>query len=257
LIALALPRPWVQGLTAGLRTTALRPLVLLQTRAAQDFTARFRLTTIQRQRDSLALAVQEHAAVRQENANLRSLIGLRQRLSRPYVGAEVLHRPTATDARMLLVGAGTSGGVEAFAAVVTADGLLGVVWSAGAGASSVMTWAHPEFRASAVTGDGAVSGMVQPSAVVEGRQPLLQLRGVALRDSLPLGTIVYTSGLGGVFPRGVPIGSVSAVGREEMGYERIYQLRPFVNPGLVSHVLLLTAPRDSLFLALPGGGEGP
>jgi rod shape-determining protein MreC len=232
-------------------------MVMLQARAAEDFTARFRLTTIQQQRDSFALQVQAQAALRQENDNLRALITMRQRLSQPYVAAEVLHRPSATDERMLLVSAGAAEGASPFTAVVTADGLLGVVWSVGQGASSVMTWAHPEFRASAVTGDGAVSGMVQASAEVQGRQPLLQLRGVAMRDSLALGTVVYTSGLGGVFPRGVPIGTVAAVGLEEMGYERIYQLRPFVNPGRVSHVLLLTAPRDSVFLTVPGGGDGP
>jgi rod shape-determining protein MreC len=91
---------------------------------------------------------------------------------------------------------------------------------------------------------------------MEGRQPLLELRGVALRDSLALGTTVFTSGLGGVFPRGIPIGTVARIGRDELGYERVYLIRPFVNPGVVSHVLILTAPRDSTFLPLPGG-EGP
>lgn len=257
LVALALPRPWVQGLTSALRSTALRPMVVLQSRAAEDFTARFRLTEIQQERDSLALIVAGQASVLRENANLASLIALRQRLPRPYVAAEVLHRPASTEGRMLLIGVGRSVGVDSFAAVVTAEGLLGMVWNAGASASSVMTWAHPEFRASAVTGDGRVLGLVQASPALEGRQALIELRGVAIRDSLAIGTVVYTSGLGGVFPRGIPIGTVSQIGKDELGYERVYQVRPFVNPGIVSHVLVLTAPRDSIFLQLPGGGEGP
>ncbi len=256
LIALVLPRQWAQGLTATLRTTAFRPMVILQDRAAEDLTARFRLKGIQQQRDSLALAIQQQGALRQENDNLRSLVTLRQRLARPYVAAEVLHRPASTEGRMLLVGAGTTVGVDSFAAVVTAEGLLGAIWNAGPTSSSVMTWVHPEFRASAVTGDGRVLGLVQPSPAMEGRQPLLELRGVALRDSLTIGTTVFTSGLGGVFPRGIPIGTVAKIGRDELGYERVYLIRPFVNPGIVSHVLILTAPRDSMFLPLPGG-EGP
>lgn len=256
LIALALPRSWAQGLTAALRSTAFRPMVALQTRAAEDLTARFRLKGIQQQRDSLALVIQQQGALRQENDNLRSLVELRQRLVHPYVAAEVLHRPASTEGRMLLVGAGTAVGVDSFAAVVTSDGLLGAVWNAGPRTSSVMTWSHPEFRASAVTGDGRVLGLIQPSPAMEARQPLLELRGVALRDSLTIGTKVYTSGLGGVFPRGIPIGVVARIGRDELGYERVYLVRPFVNPGVVSHVLILTAPRDSTFLPLPGG-EGP
>lgn len=257
LVAMALPRPWVQGLITSLRQTALRPIVMLQERATEDFSARFRLRGIQGQHDSLALRLQEEATLLQENANLRALLDLRPRLPRPYLAAEVLHRPTLTDSRMLLIGVGKRVGVDSFAAVVTAEGLLGTVWSVGQHASSVMTWAHPEFRASAVTAEGGVLGVIQPSSVLANQQPLLELRGVALRDSLPLGTIVYTSGLGGVFPRGIPIGTVSEVGQDELGYERIYQVRPFVNPGAVWHVLVLTAPRDSVFLPIPGGVETP
>ncbi len=257
LIAMALPQPWVQGLTTSIRRTALRPLVFLEERAKEDYSARFRLQGIQAQRDSFALEVQGHVTLGRENDNLRALLALRPRLSRPYLPAEVLHRPTLTDSRMLLIGVGTRVGVDSFAAVVTADGLLGTVWSVGPNASSVMTWSHPEFRASAVTAEGGVLGLVQPSSVLENQQPLLELRGVALRDSLALGTIVYTSGLGGVFPRGIPIGTVSAVGQDELGYERIYQVRPFVNPGAVWHVLVLTAPRDSVFLPIPGGEVTP
>lgn len=257
LVAMALPRPWVQGLSTTLRQTAIRPLVILEQQAKEDYSARFRLRHIQAQRDSLALRLQGEATLAAENGNLRALLDLRPRLPRPYLPAEVLHRPTQTDARMLLIGVGAGVGVDSFAAVVTAEGLLGTVWSVGRHASSVMTWSHPEFRASAVTADGEVLGLIQPTSVLENRQPLLELRGVALRDSLALGTAVYTSGLGGVFPKGIPIGVVSAIGQDELGYERVYQIRPFVNPGAVWHVLVLTTPRDSIFLPLPAGPELP
>jgi rod shape-determining protein MreC len=63
---------------------------------------------------------------------------------------------------------------------------------------------------------------------------------VAYRDSVPAGTLVLTSGLGGVYPRGIPIGRVRGVRREELGWERVYEVLPLVNPGTVSHVLVLT-----------------
>jgi rod shape-determining protein MreC len=69
-----------------------------------------------------------------------------------------------------------------------------------------MTWAHPEFRASAYAVPGDVFGIVAPSVQISGSEMLLQLRGVAYRDSVPTGTAVVTSGLGGVYPPGLPVG---------------------------------------------------
>lgn len=251
LLALAMPRPWSSALVASIRRTVLSPLVLAQNRAEQDRTARFALEDIQRSRDSLAQVVLATAAVRQENDNLRGLLGLRARIARPYVTTEILHRPTPVDPRMLLLGDGANNGLQLFDPVVTADGLLGFVWSVGRVSAAALTWRHPEFRASAVTGDGRVLGIVAPTNPGPGDQVLLQLRGVALRDSLPIGTVVYTAGLGGVYPRGIPIGTVRQVGTDALGYERLYLVVPFVNPGSASHAIVITTPRDSVFLPLP------
>jgi rod shape-determining protein MreC len=104
-----------------------------------------------------------------------------------------------------------------------------------------MTWAHPEFRVSGVTEDGAVLGIVAPWPNTDPSETFLELRGVAFRDTVPTGTMVMTSGLGGVYPRGIPIGRVAGVRKEELGWERIYRLAPLANPGRVSHVLVLIA----------------
>jgi rod shape-determining protein MreC len=209
------------------------------------------LAAIQFSRDSLAQLVLQTASVREENDNLRGLMELQARVVRPFVAAEILHRPTPVDPRMLLLGGGEKRGVAAFDPVVTAEGLVGYVWSVGPASAAALTWQHPEFRASAVTGDGRVLGIVSPTTPSDGGHVILQLRGVALRDSLELGTVVYTAGLGGVYPRGIPIGTVREVALDALGYERIYFVWPFVNPGSASHVSVITAPRDSVFLPLP------
>ena len=68
---------------------------------------------------------------------------------------------------------------------------------------------------------------------------MLELRGVPYRDTVSAGTLVVTTGLGGIYPRGVPIGRVIGVAREQRGWERIYLVRPAVNLGATAHVLLL------------------
>ena len=251
LVALVLPDSWSQALAAGVRRTVLRPIVLMSEKGRANNEARFRLVGIERSRDSLALLVQGTAITRRENDNLRSLIALRQRIAHPYVAAEVLHRALPTDQRTLLIGGGSIDGVTEFDPVVSPEGLLGYVWRTGPRSAVVMTWSHPDFRASAVTSDAAVLGVIMAAPAPDGRQPMLQLTGVPFRDSLPLGTEVFTAGLGGVYPRGIPVGKVVSAEIDPFGYERVYRVMPFANPGTASHVLVLTAPRDSLFLELP------
>ena len=98
--------------------------------------------------------------------------------------------------------------------------------------SVVMTWAHPEFRVSAFTVTGNAAGVVAPSPSNAGGEGALEFRGVPYRDSVPVGTLVLSSGLGGVYPKGIPVGTVTGVVREQAGWERVYRLLPAANPGL-------------------------
>src|SRR5687767_725231 len=107
LAALFAPGRLTLGLAEVLRDTVLAPVVWLQERAEEGRTSRARLRAITAQRDSAAFVAQTLPALTVENEGLRALLGLSRRLRAPYVPAEVLHQAQATDARMLLLGAGT------------------------------------------------------------------------------------------------------------------------------------------------------
>lgn len=241
LAALLSPHAWTDPVAGWIRQTALRPLVLVQQRAEEGRTSRARLLEAMAERDSTAVLARDLAGLAGENSELRRLLGL-QATGRGtgFVAAEVLHQPLPTDGHTLLLSAGKEDGVQGFMPLVAGQGLLGVVARADANSSIAYTWAHSEFRVSAVTENGAVLGIVAPSQHPDPSLVVLEFRGVAYRDSVPAGTLVLTSGLGGVYPRGIPIGRVRGVRREELGWERVYEVLPLVNPGTVSHVLVLT-----------------
>ena len=130
------------------------------------------------------------------------------------------------------------------------EGLIGVVLSVAERTSIVMTWAHPEFRVSAFTVAGNAAGVVAPSRRGAARAAL-EFRGVPYRDSVPVGTLVLSSGLGGVYPKGIPVGTVTGVVREQAGWERVYRLLPAANPGSAAHVLILVAPQRRSCACVP------
>ena len=249
IVGLFSPMSWTYGLADALRRTALAPLVWLQARAEEGRTSRMRFRRVTAQRDSAAYLAQFLPSLRAENERLRQLLKLSHRLTTTYVSAEVLHQPHATDGRTLLLSAGGRQGVAPFNPVVAPEGLIGMVLSVTPQSSIAMSWAHPEFRVSAFTVGGNALGVVAPSAEGRNAEGLLELRGVPYRDSVPLGTLVLSSGLGGVFPKGIPVGTVTGTLREEAGWERVYRLRPAANPGSAAHVLILVGTRSGADLA--------
>ena len=256
-VGLFSPANWGLGVADALRETVLAPLVWLQARAEEGRTSRVRLRTVTAERDSAAYVAQGIPSLLAENEHLRQLLALSHRLSAPYVAAEVLHQAQATDSRTLLLSAGSIQGIAPFDPVVAPEGLIGVVLSVARRTSVVMTWAHPEFRVSAFTVTGNASGVVAPSAsAITSVDGALEFRGVPYRDSVPPGTLVLSSGLGGVYPKGIPVGTVTGVMREQEGWERVYRLRAAANPGAAAHVLILvTPPNADLARAFPSDSE--
>ncbi len=235
--------------TGLIRQSVLRPFLWMQLRAEQSRTSRSTFERLRAERDSAAYAAQFLPSLRSENQRLRDLLRLGARLPVPYVAADVLHQSLPTDGRTLILSVGREAGVKEFDPVVSAEGLLGVIREVGTSSSIAMTWAHPDFRASAFALPGEVFGVIAPSLQVTSSDQLLQLRGVAIRDSVPDGTMVVTSGLGGVYPQGIPVGQVVGQAREETGWERIYLVRPAANPENAAQVLVL---RNASGAAVPG-----
>lgn len=240
--ALSLPEQWRDPLAQTLRSVQA-PFLFLQRQTELLTAARLRYDNVVAQRDSAALAAAFLPELRSENARLRTLLGLSARLGGGYVSAEILHQPEPTNPLSFIVTAGRREGVRPLAAVVSPEGLVGLVASVDEHTSVVLSWAHPEFRASAIATDGSVVGIAAPHGAEGPYVWLLELQGVLYRQQVPAGTVIMTSGLGGVFPRGIPIGLVVGPAGEEKGWGRTYLVRPVVHPAELSHVMILTTPR--------------
>jgi rod shape-determining protein MreC len=96
-----------------------------------------------------------------------------------------------------------------------------------------------------MSADGAAFGIIYPHGTrgTGTDAYMLELRGVPTRVTLRPGAILYTSGLGGTFPRGIVIGSVLQELKTAEVWTRTYLVRPAVTPSHVTTVLVLTAQR--------------
>ncbi len=247
LIMVVLPAKSREPIASALRRTVVAPLVGLQAGAERWRSAW--VSTEQRRisADSVAMRAVKAQALLLENDQLRKIIGLGTRLEWGFVPAEALHstEPSEDVVRTMTLTAGSTAGIKEYSPVVAPEGLVGTIQSADPTMSIAILYTHPDFRASAMSADGSAFGIMYPHA---GRGTgsdayMLELRGVPTRVTLKPGSILYTSGLGGTYPRGIAIGSVVQEIKTTEVWTRTYLVRPAVTPSRVTTVLVLTAQR--------------
>jgi len=266
LLAVNLPSLVQQRVSETIQATALRPFFFLQTALAQARLRGENTVRLQDQMDSLASVVAAQTTLAEENRRLRELLEMEPRDPLQFVHANAIRSGTAGSESMFLLDVGSEDGVEEGDAVLVRHGkvgLVGVIQGVNPNTSMALDWSHPDFRASAMSKDGLVYGLV---AAVRGRfreEDRLLLNGVPFYDDLAPGTLITTSGLGGVFPRGLPIGNVLEKFDDEGGWRKSYWIRPVSETGSITHVLVLvgdslpglvTPPSDSGEVEEGGGG---
>jgi rod shape-determining protein MreC len=250
LAARALPNTMRDPVATGMRRSFLAPLVLLQERAEKGRQSLLSADAKQTYLDSLSLGSMKAGSLEGENDRLRKLMGLGSRLRWGFVPAEALHGRGVRDETTVILSAGSRAGVSRFSPVIAPEGLVGVVDQVDPTMSHAMLWTHPDFRVSAMSPDGSAFGIAQAHLTGATGGYLLELRGVPFRATLKPGSVIVSSGWGGVWPRGIPVGTVLQEIKTSEGWARTYLLRPAVNPADVYSVMILR--RDRVAKGLDG-----
>lgn len=248
LVLVNLPATRQQQVASVLRTTVLRPFVWTRETLAEAEVRRAESARLQALLDSMVAVSTSRTHLREENRRLRELLSLSRRIGPSWIGASAIRSGTRGSESMFQLDVGSRDGVEVNAPVITRQGLVGVIREVGDGTALGMDWTDPEFGASAMSADGVTYGLVESRRGDLREEDRLQFNGTAFQTSLERGTLVLTSGLGGVYPRGIPVGRVTELAEEDAGWLKSYWLEPMVDPGSVTHVLVATdlrhLPRD-------------
>jgi rod shape-determining protein MreC len=250
LAARALPNTMRDPVATGMRRTFLAPLVMLQERSEKGRQSLLAADAKQSYLDSLSLNAMKAGSLESENDRLRKLIGLGSRIRTGFVPAEALHGRGIRDETTVILSAGSRAGVTRLSPVIAPEGLVGVVDQVDPTMSHAMLWTHPDFRVSAMTPDGTAFGIAQAHLTGATGGYLIELRGVPFRATLKPGALIVSSGWGGVWPRGIPVGTVLEEIKTSESWARTYLLRPAVNPADVYSVMILR--RERLAKGLDG-----
>ncbi len=179
--------------------------------------------------------LQRAAADRQALVQLKRLVNVRDRARRVIGTARIVSATSGSVVRSAMIAAGRNDGVVPGLPVISAQGLIGRTIEAGAISARVLLLADPASRIPVM-----IVRTGQAALVVGTNSPALELRDLVGADvPLRAGDRLVTSGDGGVFPPGVPVGTViSAVEPPKV--------RPAANPVGAGFVTI-----EAAFMPLP------
>ncbi len=180
----------------------------------------------------------QSAAIARENDQLRTLLNWQRQTPWKLKLANVVMRDPANWWRTVQIDLGSRDGITNDLPVITSEGLVGRVSSVSYTKSQVVLIGDGNCRVSAVVENTARDmGVIIASGPVD--TSLVQLTYLASGANLKAGQNVFTSGLGGVFPKGIPIGQIVDARPVEYGLYTEARVKLNVNLGSLEQVYVL------------------
>jgi len=183
--------------------------------------------------------------VLQENHRLRELVGFQEREEMDLVDAKVVARDASGWFNTVTLNRGYQDGIEVEMSVVTPDGLTGMISSVSARSSQAILITNPRFAASAMVQRSRDSGSL---GIIEGQaddQPMLKMINLPPDANIQPGDTIVTSGMGGVFPKGLFVGEVEKVDVDQHGLVKYAEVKSSVNVNRLEEVMIVTSEVNS------------
>ena len=168
-----------------------------------------------------------------DNAQLRELLNVAERSGLDVQLAPILDIDLDPVKQRLVLDAGTREGVHVGQAVIDAGGLMGQVISVTGGTSTVLLLTDPDHAVPVTVARNGVR------LIVYGRGDTLELRDIPLSAGVEVGDEIVTSGLGGRFPAGFPVGTITGLRPDDTHAFLVGELKPAAQLDRGRDVLLL------------------
>jgi rod shape-determining protein MreC len=197
---------------------------------------------------SLVIRMEEY---RQENERLSALLDLKDAYRLDSVAARVISTSSDSWNRVLTINKGSIAGFEVGMPVLSANGLIGQIESVSPASSVVRLITDETSGVSAFLQSSRTEGVLTGS--VDG---VLYLEYIPLSVAVEPGDAVITSGAGGIYPKGIPIGEVATVKSSDSDVYKTITVKPITRVTTYEEVLVLIGSEAEIGIPETDAGEG-
>ncbi len=184
-------------------------------------------------------ALNRCAEIELANDRFRRLLGFEATISQKMVAARVVGKDPSAWSKTIIVDKGTGNGIRSGAPVVVSEGVVGVVVDASLRFAKVLLLVDPNSAVDALVQKTRARGIVKG-----GGAGYLMFDYVLRKHDIGVGDTVVTSGLDGVFPKGLRVGRVSEVVKLNAGIFQKVSVTPYVDYEILEEVFILPAPTE-------------
>ncbi len=192
---------------------------------------------LRRELHELKLQVNRYREADLANQRLRALLNFKKSIATPLLPAELVSFDPSGWFQTILIDKGSSDGVAQDMAVVSAEGLMGRVIGVSSRHAKVLL---------ILDANSAVDALIQRSRVrgvlVGLGRDLCLLKYVQRNEDVQVGDQVISSGMGGVFPKGLLLGTVQEVVRGSSGLFQRVEVEPAADFSRLEEVMVVIQP---------------
>lgn len=185
-----------------------------------------------------------------ENQRLRAMLDFKPRVPYQTVGAQVIGRSADNWFSFITIDKGAKDGLSKGMAVMTVNGLVGQISGVTERTSRILLILDENSAVSCLIQETRENGIVEGGTKSNG---VLIMTGLPRDAKVKKGDHVLSSGLGGIFPKGLFLGRVARVENEPYGISKRAVIMPAENFNALEEVLVITNNRP-LREVLPSQG---
>ena len=171
----------------------------------------------------------------QENIRLKKLLQFQEKFNFQSIVARVIAKDVSTEFRSIRLNRGEEAGIKRNMAVVTDEGVVGRILRTTKNTADVVTLLDPLSAVDAIVERSRARGIVEGIT-----DDSCQLKYALRTDDILPGDMLISSGLGGIFPKGIMLGMVSKVNRKPYGITQEVEIRPSVDFSKLEEVLIVS-----------------
>lgn len=236
------PKAYVPGRVALAVVSPFQDIVAYGVRFCKNIWARyFALVSVSEENRTLKKLLSEAiernhrlAEVELSNLRLRELLNFRKKRPGSFVAAEIISRDPSAWFKAVVIDKGQADGLSKGMPVVVSEGIVGQITETAAHQSKVLLM---------VDQNSAVDALVQRSrarGIIEGKSTdQCILKYVLRKNDVKIGDAVISSGLDGVYPKGLQIGYISGVIRRNSGIFQEVTVTPYADFEKIEEVLVI------------------